>query len=260
MIPTKTQRIPLLVLVTLLGSLIISQGAEIFTKARSALQQWVETRQIIAEEKTTWLANEKTLTESIAFMTTEIQSIEKAILDAQADIDTQDDTQKKLKDDIAESEEAIAIIEAAVPVFEKKLLELSSIFPAVFLETVATQMRRIPDPSIDREFDIPVEERIQNVISILKNIEYFHRNVTLSSELREADGEIVEVKTIYIGFGQAYFADEALTTAGYGFPVIGKGWEWIERPEIAEAVNDAILVTDNRLPAVFVNVPVSLQE
>ena len=32
------------------------------------------------------------------------------------------------------------------------------------------------------------------------------------------------------------------------------------RGRIAEAVNDAILVADNRKPAVFVNVPVSLQE
>jgi hypothetical protein len=68
------------------------------------------------------------------------------------------------------------------------------------------------------------------------------------------------VKTIYVGFGQAYFADEGLTTAGYGYPVVGKGWVWVPMPEIAQAVNDAFLVADNRKPAVFVSVPVALQE
>ena len=151
-------------------------------------------------------------------------------------------------------------MEAAVPVFEKKLLELSSIFPDVFWEKVATQMRRIPDPASAREQNLPVDERIQNIISILENVEYFQKTVNLSSELREANGETIEVKTVYIGFGQAYFADEAMTTAGYGYPVIGKGWEWVSMPEIAQAVTNAILVADSRKPAVFVSVPVALQE
>lgn len=260
MTSTKILRNPLLALLTLLGSLTAVQGAEVLEEARSTLQQWVETRQIIAEERTAWLAEEKTLSESIAFMKAEIESLEQAIRDAEVDIGTQDETQSKLKAEIAESEDAIAIVVAAVPVFEKKLLELSSIFPTVFVEKVATQMRRIPDPDANREIDVPIEERVQNVISILKNIEYFNKTINLSSELREANGETVEVRTIYVGFGQAYFTDEAMTTAGYGYPVVGQGWQWVERPEIAEAVNDAILVADNRKPAVFVNVPVSLQD
>lgn len=260
MIPTKKMRTPLLMLILLLGGFMMANGAEVYTKARTTLKQWVETRQIIAEERTSWLAEEKTLTENIDFMTNEIETLKQAILDAKVDIDTQDDTQKALRADIKEFDEAIAIIEAAVPVFEKKLLELSTIFPAVFLGKVSTQMRRIPDPNSVRRLNVPIEDRIQNVISILQNLEYFNKTINLSSELREYDGETIEVKTIYVGFGQAYFADEGQTTAGYGFPVIGKGWEWVPMPEIAQAVNDAILVADNRKPAVFVNVPVDLKE
>ena len=260
MTSTKRLRIPLLAMAALMGSLAAVQGAEVLENARSTLQQWVETRQIIAEERTSWLAEEKTLTESIEFMKAEIESLNQAIADAEEDIGTQDETQSKLKAEIAESEEAIAIVESAVPVFEKKLLELASIFPAVFEEKVATQMRRIPDPDLDREVDVELEARVQNIISILKNIEYFNKTINLGSELREANGEMVEVRTLYVGFGQAYFTDEAMTTAGYGYPIVGQGWQWIERPEIAQAVSDAILVADNRKPAVFVSVPVSLQE
>ena len=247
-------------MIALLGSLAAAQGAEVLENARSTLQRWVETRQIIAEEKTSWLAEEKTLNESIDFMKAEIESLTSAIADAREDISSQGDNEKRLSAEIKESEAAIAIVEAAIPVFEAKLIELSSIFPAVFVEKVATQMRRIPDPKLNRTVDIPLEERVQNVISILKNIEYFNKTINLSSELREANGETVEVRTLYVGLGQAYFSDEAMTTAGYGYPVVGKGWQWVEKPEIAQAVTDAILVADNRKPAVFVSVPVSLQE
>lgn len=257
---TNKFRIPLLAFITLLSSWGATQGAEALENARSTLQRWVETRQIIAQEKTEWLAEEKTLKESIEFMKAEIESLSEAIEVAKEDITSQGDNEKKLTSEIEEYEAAIDIVEAAVPVFEAKLVELSSIFPAVFVEKVATQMRRIPDPKLDRSIDMPLEERIQNVISILKHIEYFNKTINLSSELREANGETVEVRTLYVGLGQAYFSDEAMTTAGYGYPVVGKGWEWIERPEIAEAVNDAILVADNRKPALFVSVPVSLQE
>ena len=260
MTPTMKKRIPLFALIAFLGSISIAQGAEVLTKARTTLQKWVETRQIIAQEKTTWLADEKTLFDNIEFIKIEIKNLEEAITVANTDIGTQDNTQKELQEDIQANEEAIAVIETAVPSFERKILELATIFPAVFLEKVSTQLRRIPDPDSGRDLNVTVEDRIQNVISILKNIEYFNGVVTLSSELRESDGEISEVKTIYVGFGQAYFVDENLTTAGYGYPVIGKGWEWVEMPEIAEAVSKAVLVADNRLPAEFVNVPVAIQQ
>lgn len=260
MTPTIKQRIPLLALIALMSSIATTQGAEVLTKARSTLRQWVETRQIIAEERTRWLAEEKTLEESIDFLKNEIQTLESAIALAREDIGTQDNTQKELRADIQENEDAIAVIEAAVPVFENKILELSTIFPAVFVEKVATQLRRIPDPNSTRKIDATVDERIQNVISILQHIEYFNKLVTLSSELRETNNETSEVKTIYIGFGQAYFVDENLTTAGYGYPIVGKGWQWVEMPEIADAVHKAVLVVDNRLPAIFVNVPVAIQQ
>lgn len=260
MIPTIKVKISLLASALLFAGLIATRGAEVFDRARSTLERWVETRQIIARERTTWLAEEKTLTENIAFLKNEIESFKQAIADANMDIDTQDDTQKELRAEISEAEEAVKVVEAAVPDYERKLLELASIFPSVFKETVDARLRRIPNPDSDREISVPLDERVQNIISILENLEYFNKTINLSSELRETDGETIEVRTIYVGLGQAYFVDEGKTIAGYGYPVIGKGWEWISMPEIAQAVTDAILVADNRKPAVFVSVPVDLQE
>ncbi|MBH55044.1 MAG: hypothetical protein CMI18_11965 [Opitutaceae bacterium] len=247
-------------LFSLLGIMTSVQSAQVLNQARTTLEQWVETRQIIAQERTTWLAEEVTLNESIEFLKTEIKSLDEAIADAENNISTAGEDQKLLEGDIATNEDALSVIAAAIPTFEKRILELSSIFPAVLQEKVATLMRRIPDPNSDREVTVTYEDRIQTIISVLQNIEYFNKVVTLSSELRESDGEVSEVKTLYLGFGQAYFVDEGQTIAGYGYPVVGKGWEWVDMPDIAEAIYTSVLVFDNRKPAVFVNVPVAIQE
>ncbi len=236
-------------------------GAEILTKARSTLEKWVEARRILAEERTQWLAEEKTLNEDIAFLKSEIEDIRKDIADSEQDVTTADSEQNEMSQSIEIQEQALEEIRRAVPEFEKRILDLSTIFPSVFREKVSTQLRRIPDPNSNRQLDVSLEDRVQNIISILQNIEYFNKVVTPSSELREKEnGEILEVKTLYLGFGQAYFVDENQINAGFGYPVIGRGWVWQDRPEIAEAVGTAVLAADNRHPAEFVEVPVEIKD
>lgn len=235
-------------------------GAEVLTSARSTLEKWVEARRVLAEERAEWLADEKTLNDDIAFLKNEIEGLRKAVDDSMQEMTTADSEQSELEESIAAQEQAVAVIERAVPGLEKQILALSTIFPSVFQEKVATQLRRIPDPDSGIALDVTLGDRIQNIISLLNNIEYFNKVITPSSELREKDnGEIFEVKTLYIGFGQAYFVDENMVNAGYGYPVIGKGWVWQDRPEIAEAVGLAVLAADNRHPAEFVNVPVEIK-
>ena len=110
MTTTKKFKIPLFAIITLLGSWAGVQGAEELENARFTLQQWVETRQIIAEERTDWMAEEKTLNESIDFMKAEIESLTSAIAVAREDISSQGDNEKKLSAEITEYEAAIAIV------------------------------------------------------------------------------------------------------------------------------------------------------
>ena len=230
------------------------------TSARSTLEKWVEARRVLAEERAQWLADEKTLTDDITFLKNEIEGLRTAVDESMKEITTADSEQSDLGESITAQEQAIAVVEQAVPGFEKQILALSTIFPSVFEEKVATQLRRIPDPDSGVNPDVDLGDRIQNIISLLNNIEYFNKVITPSSELREkANGEIFEVKTLYVGFGQAYFVDENLVNAGYGYPVIGKGWVWQDRPEIAEAVGLAVAAADNRHPAEFVSVPVEIK-
>ncbi len=256
----KIGKVTLILALTACGSSSL-MGAEVLTTARSTLEKWVEARRVLAEERAQWLADEKTLNDDIAFLKSEIDGLRKTVADSMQEMTTADSQQNELGQSIAAQEQAIEVIRQAVPGFEKRILALSTIFPSVFQEKVATQLRRIPDPDSERQLDVSLGDRVQNIISLLNNIEYFNKVITPSSELREKEnGEIFEVKTLYIGFGQAYFVDENHVNAGFGYPVIGKGWVWQDRPEIADAVGLAVLAADNRHPAEFVNVPVEIKE
>jgi len=249
-----------LILATGLCGVTASYGADVLKDARSNLEQWVQTRRIIAEESSQWEAEQKSLQSSIQLLQNEINALQEQINNATSDIGEADNAQEGLKKDIKTNKEALKIIEDALPSFEKRLLQLSTIFPDVFKEKVATQLRRIPDPQGGNNQNLTTTDRIQNIISLLQNIEYFNNVVTPSSELRTMEnGDILEVKTLYVGFAQAYYVDPNRETAGVGHPILGEGWQWEEDDSIAEQVGMMVEVSDNRRPAEFINVPVEIK-
>ena len=83
--------------------------------------------------------------------------------------------------------------------------------------------------------------------------------ITLTVELRkDAEGKDRQVQTIYLGLGQAYFADEKGTIAGTGVPG-ANGWTWTANAALAEKIRKVIDIYENRRPAEFVPVPVSVK-
>jgi len=249
-----------LILATGLCGITAAHGAEVLKDARSNLEQWVQTRRIISEESSQWEAQQKSLNSSIKLLQNEIQALNEQISKATSDIGAADNAQVTLKSDIKTSKAALAVIEKALPSFEARLLKLSTIFPDVFKEKVATQLRRIPDPKSASKMDLSTTDRVQNIISLLQNIEYFNNVVTPASELQTLEnGEIIEVKTLYLGLAQAYYVDPNREIAGFGYPVIGEGWKWTEKNEIAENIGNLVEVSDNRRPAEFIEVPVEIK-
>ncbi len=254
------KRISTLLLASIVAGSLTSFAGEVLSNARSNLEQWIDARKIISEEKNQWLIDVESLTGSIAYLKTEIKTLNKEIESSEKEIGSADINQQNLKESIEVNEDALSLIAEAVPVFEKKLIELSSIFPIVFNDRIASQMRRIPTPGSQKAITASLEDRIQNVFSILENIEYFNNVVTLTSELRTlSTGEQQEVKTVYLGFGQAYFVDENETYAGWGYPVVGEGWVWTDDHKIASAVGQSVKALENRKQATFVTVPVLIK-
>ena len=134
-------------------------------------------------------------------------------------------------------------------------------------------MARFPDPLKDRTSNvrlrIPVKkedlrgrsaaERMQNVVAMLNEADRFNSAITLAIEVRkDAEGKDRQVQVLYLGLGQAYYADQGGTFAGTG--VAGaEGWDWTANAGLGPAIRKVIDIYENERSAEFVPVPVNIQ-
>jgi hypothetical protein len=66
------------------------------------------------------------------------------------------------------------------------------------------------------------------------------------------------VQVLYLGLGQAYYADQGGTFAGAG--VAGtEGWDWTVNAELGPTIRKVIDIYENERSAEFVPVPVNIQ-
>jgi hypothetical protein len=117
-------------------------------------------------------------------------------------------------------------------------------------------MRRLPeDPSDTRTSPV---ERLQTIVGILNEVEKFGSVISVESELQKtSDGKEIEVKTLYVGLGQAYFVDKTGDFAGVGVAKLS-GWEWSEASELGKAIQHAIEVYEGSQPPSFDGLPMTV--
>jgi hypothetical protein len=160
----------------------------------------------------------------------------------------------------AEKAELDALREAAtlaVARLERRLPALLVQLPQVLVERLAPLTAKLPtDPDQTRLGSV---ERLQTVVGILNEIDRFSSSLSVETEIRKLPNGIeVEVETLYVGLAQAYFVGEGGRLAGVGRPG-ATGWDWTSQDDLAPAVQKAIAIHANRLPAGFVALPVALK-
>ncbi|MBZ0257309.1 DUF3450 domain-containing protein, partial [bacterium] len=118
--------------------------------------------------------------------------------------------------------------------------------------------QRLPDGS--EEIKISVSERFQNVVGILNEVDKFNRDISVNSEVHELpDGSSAEVSALYLGIGQSYYVGSNGSVAGVG-TVSDQEWAWKPANDAAAQISQAIAILKNELPALFVLLPVEIQE
>jgi len=79
----------------------------------------------------------------------------------------------------------------------------------------------------------------------------------VATEMRTlADGRPAEVKTLYIGLGQAYYVS-AKGEAGTGRPGAA-GWNWQPANDLAASVTEAMQIMQSKATPHFVPLPVKI--
>jgi hypothetical protein len=97
------------------------------------------------------------------------------------------------------------------------------------------------------------------VLLVLMEANKFNNTIVETSEMREqADGPRLNVTTLYLGLGQAYYVGRDGRNAGVGVP--GEdGWEWTPTDEAAAEVAKAIAIMRDEQPATYVKLPAQIK-
>ncbi|MCX8091614.1 MAG: DUF3450 domain-containing protein [Verrucomicrobiae bacterium] len=225
--------------------------------ARTALEQWVQTRQLISKTRSDWQADRELLEQSIRMFERELQSLGDQLGNVSTNRTRADEEREAA---LAQQRELHAALERArelAGALEQRVRALAPAFPPPLLEKVQPLLQRIPaDPAATKAGPV---ERLQTVVGLLNEVDKFNAAVTVVNEVRKNPaGAEVQVETIYVGLAQAYFVDKAGQYAGVGVPS-RQGWQWTERRELVEPIRKALAVYKNTTPAAFVALPVQIQ-
>lgn len=223
---------------------------------RTTLEQWVETRRLIAEERQSWALAERTLADEIALLEDSIATLRESIETARAEVSETDTKRAGLVAEQERLQAASAGLDELVVDLEARTRAVLAVIPPPILEDLAMMIEQLPGE--DGETRLSVAERFRNVVYILGQVNKFNREVKVTSEVRDlGDGSEAEVTALYLGIGQSYYVTADGRAAGVGRPT-AEGWQWTPRNEAAAAIAEAIRVYRVERPAVFVGLPVEL--
>ena len=239
--------------------------------ARGTLDKWVETQQILSREKKDWQQARELLTSRIQLVKDEIGQLRQRV----------DETHESEQEFLASRSTSLgerdsvktvsAELADAVSALEGKVRTLYRFMPESLREKVKPLFERMPPPahaaaagpprSPAAGLDAPkvtVAERYQNVLGILNEMNRLNGEITVASEIRSlADGKPSEVKTVYLGLGQAWYLS-ARGEAGVGTPG-PDGWTWRPAPEVAPELTRVLEILQNQSSPKFVPLPVTIQ-
>jgi hypothetical protein len=246
----------LMVLAVLVGA--VSGPAQTpLTEARSTLDKWVETRQLISKTRSDWQADKEILEQTLQLFQREAKAVEDQLMRLGTNSDQVGKERTEAEALLKSSGEGLERAKQFAADFETRIRAVVPRLPVPLQETLKPLLNRMPTNSVSTR--MPPAERMQVVVGILSELDKFNNAVTLFNEkLQNGKGEEVAVQTVYVGLGAAYFVNEAGDFAGSGSPG-PPGWEWSIRPDLSAAVREVIRIYRNEQPARFVSLPVTIK-
>ncbi|MGB0744226.1 MAG: DUF3450 family protein [Opitutales bacterium] len=237
-----------------LGSTLSADSVD---DTRSKLEQWVETRQIISEEKANWKVEKSIYSDTVALLTSEIGRLDAALEELEASATAADEDRAKLAEEKEKLTAASAVVEENIGGLETKMKVVVKTLPQPLVDKIKPLIRRLPEDPNDTSLSLG--ERVQNIVGILSQADKFNTTITQTSESREIDGgKTVEVRTLYWGLASAYYVDSSGQYAGIGYPT-ADGWEWPRIDNAGEAIKRLIDVYEGAEEIQFVPVPASIK-
>ena len=236
---------------------VFAQGSK-FEEARTHIEKWVQTRQLIARRDADWRVERENIGQSVGLLQREIDLLKEAI-DKSEQVDSEADAEKKrITLSLEDLKKANKVVDAALWGMERQTLELMARFPDPLKDRTSNVRSRIPLEKKDLR-GRSAAERMQNVVAMLNEADRFNSAITLAIEVRkDAEGKDRQVQALYLGLGHAYYADQGGSFAGVGVPG-AEGWTWTVNAELGSTIRKVIDIYENERKAEFVPVPVNIK-
>ncbi len=168
-----------------LGAEAEDEAGGVVSDARTLIEKWVETRRIISKEQRDWTLGREMLSERIDIVQHEIESLRAKIADAEGSIAEADKKRAELIEENEKLKEASSSLDGTVVALEERTQELLKRLPDPIRERV-----RAAQPAHSRQSPtqtkLSLAERFQNVVGILNEVNKFNREITVTSEVRDA--------------------------------------------------------------------------
>ena len=241
----------------LISGSVFAQGSK-FEEARTHIEKWVQTRQLIARRNADWRVERESIGQTIGLLQREIDLL-KGEIDKSEQVDSEVDAEKKrITLSLEDLKKANKAVDAALWGMERQALALMARFPDPLKDRTSNVRLRIPVKKEDLR-GRSAAERMQNVVAMLNEADRFNSAITLAIEVRkDAQGKERQVQALYLGLGHAYYADQGGSFAGVGVPG-AEGWTWTVNAELGSTIRKVIDIYENEDGAKFVPVPVNIQ-
>ena len=236
---------------------VFAQGSK-FEEARTHIEKWVQTRQLIARRDADWRVERENIGQSVGLLQREIDLLKEAI-DKSEQVDSEADAEKKrITLSLEDLKKANKVVDAALWGMERQALALMTSFPDPLKDRTSNVRSRIPLKKEDLR-GRSAAERMQNVVAMLNEADRFNSAITLAIEVRkDAEGKDRQVQALYLGLGHAYYADQSGSFAGVGVPG-AEGWTWTVNAELGSTIRKVIDIYENERKAEFIAIPVKIQ-
>ena len=236
---------------------VFAQGSK-FEEARTHIEKWVQTRQLIARRNADWRVERENIGQSVGLLQREIDLLKEAI-DKSEQVDSEADAEKKrITLSLEDLKKANKVVDAALWGMERQALALMTSFPDPLKDRTSNVRSRIPLKKEDLR-GRSAAERMQNVVAMLNEADRFNSAITLAIEVRkDAEGKDRQVQALYLGLGHAYYADQSGSFAGVGVPG-AEGWTWTVNAELGSTIRKVIDIYENERKAEFIAIPVNIQ-
>jgi len=223
---------------------------------RTKIEKWVETRQLVSQEKSEWDAEQESLRATRDLLKQQKQALAAEIAALQETSTVADEEREDLLIRRDEAQRSAATLQAEIRAMEEAVLALAPRLPDPLREKLELLLVQIPDdPETTR---LGLGARLMNVLGVLAQAEKFNDTATFVGETRPVDGQQLQVRTLYWGLGQAFYVDSQGRTAGVGHPG-ADGWQFTNEPELADDAELLLDIYEGNVDVIeFVPLPVQL--